>query len=69
MNPKVKKILPWAVFAAALAIWEFCVRAFHISLYILPAPTKIIRAMIENAGVLWKHSLVTLSEALIGLAI
>ena len=69
LNPKIKKILPWAVFAAVLAIWELCVRAFHISLYILPAPTKIIRAMIENAGVLWKHSLVTLSEALIGLAI
>ena len=69
MKPKMKKILPWAVFAAALAIWEFCVGAFHISLYILPAPTKILRAMLDNADVLWKHSLVTLSEALIGLLI
>lgn len=42
---------------------------FDISLYILPSPSDIITALYENAEVLWNHSAVTLSEALIGLGL
>lgn len=51
----------------ALLLWEFCVRWFDISLYVLPAPSKILTAIIDNAQVLWMHSMVTLQEALLGL--
>lgn len=54
---------------AVLLVWELSVRVFHISLYILPAPSMIVSAMISQASVLWKHSLVTLYEALAGLMI
>ena len=57
------------VFLLVLAVWEGCVRGFGVSLYILPPPSKIFTAILENAGILWKHSLVTLGEALLGLAI
>ncbi len=61
--------MPVIVMVVAIAIWEFCVRFFEISLYILPAPSKIVSAIIENFGVLMEHSLVTLEESLIGLGI
>lgn len=59
--------LPIVFGASVLLLWEVCVRIFHISLYILPAPTKIVSSMIESADVLLYHSLVTLQEAIIGL--
>lgn len=64
-----KAVDPLLSFTAVMLVWEWAVRYFEISLYILPAPSDIITAVIENAEVLWMHSLVTLSEALIGLAL
>ncbi len=61
--------LPTLFGCSILLIWEFCVHLFQISLYILPAPSKIIMAIFENFEPLLMHSLVTLQEALIGLAI
>lgn len=59
--------MPIATLVLTLTVWELCVRWMDISLYVLPAPSKIIYAIIENADVLWMHSLVTLKEALSGL--
>lgn len=70
MKKKNQKIvLPALVFVIVIGIWEFYVRAFDISLYILPAPSKVIQSLFENWDVLMMHSVVTLKEALIGLAI
>lgn len=52
-----------------VSIWELCVRWCNISLYILPAPSMILMAIIDNAQVLWMHSMVTLQEALLGLGL
>ena len=59
--------MPIIKLVLTLLVWELCVRWFNISLYVLPAPSKIILAIIENTEVLWMHSLVTLQEALLGL--
>ena len=61
--------MPVAVAIIVLLIWEFCVRFFQIPLYLLPAPTDIIEALIENRDVLFSHALVTLTEAVIGIVI
>ncbi len=61
--------MPLLVFMLVIGGWELYVRAFDISLYILPAPSKIIAAVVDNANILMRHSLVTLEEALIGLGI
>lgn len=67
MKQSQKIMMPIFTLAGALALWEISVHAFHISLYILPAPSMIIQALFENADVFWMHSLVTLKESLIGL--
>jgi ABC-type nitrate/sulfonate/bicarbonate transport system permease component len=36
---------------------------------LLPAPSKIVTALIDNFAIFWAHSLVTLAEALIGMLI
>lgn len=70
MKKKVQKfIFPLLVFVIVIGSWELYVRAFDISLYILPAPSKIVSAIIENWDILMKHSFVTLEEALLGLGI
>lgn len=62
-------LLPALVFVIVIGAWELYVRVFDISLYILPSPSKVIEALVENWDVLMMHSMVTLEEALIGLAI
>ncbi|NJM43780.1 MAG: ABC transporter permease [Brachymonas sp.] len=44
------KILPFIVFAAALAGWEAIVRINNIPQYILPAPTLVLVTLWENLG-------------------
>ena len=65
---RMKRKELWMPVAVAI-IWEFCVRFFQIPLYLLPAPTDIIEALIENRDVLFSHALVTLTEAVIGIVI
>ena len=69
MKQNQKIIMPILTLFATLLVWEICVRLFHISLYILPSPSMIAKALLQNSQVLWMHSLVTLKEALIGLFI
>ena len=53
-------VMPLLVFALVIGAWEMYVRVFGISLYILPAPSKIVKTLFENMDVLLKHSWVTL---------
>lgn len=62
-------ILPAGAMALFLGCWEVLVHILNISLYILPAPSAIVSAMVECAPQLAMHSLVTLQEALLGLVI
>ena len=61
--------LPLLTALVTLGIWEGAVRLFDISLYILPAPSDVLTAVIENFQELMYHASVTLSEALIGLGL
>ena len=69
MKKSLQKISPILVILGLLILWEAVVRIAHIPSYILPAPTAIIRAMITDIEPLARHSLVTVLEALIGMAI
>ena len=69
LKTKQKVMMPILAFILVISIWEMSVRAFHISLYVLPAPSKIVMAILDNFDILWMHSMVTLKEALIGLVI
>ena len=65
----IKKISPILVIAGLLIVWELVVRLGNVPLYILPAPTKIIESLLSDLPTLLRHSLVTVLEALIGMAI
>jgi NitT/TauT family transport system permease protein len=54
-----------------LALWEAIVRVFEIPPFIVPAPSAIVVRMyrIVLDGILWSHTLVTLGQVLLGLAI
>ncbi len=49
--------------------WEFLIPYFKVPKYILPRFSKVIEALLTNRQLLYKHSLVTLGEALLGLSI
>ena len=69
MKKNRRIVMPLLVFILVIGGWELYVRAFDISLYILPSPSKIISALIENFDILMQHSLVTLEEYVLGLLI
>jgi ABC-type nitrate/sulfonate/bicarbonate transport system permease component len=54
---------------AIFLIWELAVRMGSISDLYLPAPTAILRALFENWDVLYGHTLQTLLETVLGLAV
>jgi NitT/TauT family transport system permease protein len=52
--------LPALVAIAVLGFWEWAVAAFEISKFLLPAPSAIWQALIENAGSLAESAWVTI---------
>ena len=60
---------PVAVAVIVIALWEACVRIFDVPLYLLPAPSKIVSALVDNRSELLRHTIVTLEEAVLGLLI
>lgn len=52
--------LPALVAVTVLGFWEWSVVAFEISKFILPAPSAILQALLENAGSLSDSAWVTL---------
>lgn len=60
-------IKPFVVLMGLLMLWHIFVIAFDMPGYILPGPLEVANSMVENASLLWEHTLVTLSEMLLGL--
>ncbi len=52
-----------------LVLWELYVRAGQISVQVLPAPTTIVRALIDNWNVIYDNTIQTLLETVLGLGI
>ncbi len=52
-----------------LALWELYVRAGQVSVQVLPAPTTIVQALIDNWNVLYDNTLQTLLETVLGMGI
>jgi NitT/TauT family transport system permease protein len=54
---------------ALLLLWEGVVRLFHVSNFIIPAPSKIAVSLYANAGTLGVAALVTAREVLVGFVV
>lgn len=61
-----KILLPPGVLIFLLLLWEYTVKILAIDKFILPAPSRILSAMTENASLLLEHSRYTMTEALLG---
>lgn len=62
-------LVPLAVFAAALGLWQWIVVARSIPPYVLPAPSTIFAKLIEDRELLFSSLLVTLGVTLKALLI
>lgn len=60
--------LPILTFFGLVGIWEVSTVAFEIPSWLLPAPSEIGLSMVEWADDLWRHTMVTLYETLVGYA-
>lgn len=64
-----KRTAPVLLIAVLLLVWEAAVRIRHIPLYVLPAPSQVVEALIADWPTLASHAGVTVMEALAGMAI
>ena len=60
-------LTPMAFIGAALVIWQFVSMSGIVPGYMLPSPTQVVRALINDFPLLMQHSRATLTEAGLGL--
>jgi NitT/TauT family transport system permease protein len=69
MSAAVRRVvLPLVVFGGLVAVWEAAVPALGIQQIVLPAPSGIVRTMVQTAGPIAFHARHTLVTTLIGFA-
>ena len=59
-------LLPPLTFVVIVAVWAAAVPIFGIPAYLLPGPGSVFSRVIADAPMLWDHSLVTLTEIVLG---
>jgi len=59
-------LLPPLTFLAMVGLWWAAVDLFKIPAYLLPGPGDVFSRLVSDAGLLWTHSKVTLTEILLG---
>ena len=62
-------LLPPLTFVGIVALWWGAVELFNIPAYLLPGPESVFARLVTDAGLLWTHSKVTLTEILLGFGI
>jgi len=63
------KAAPFIYTLGLFLIWELSVRVFALPQYILPAPTRILEAIVQFWPAIWKNSLQTLYTTTVGFAL
>lgn len=64
---RIQRTAPTLVLSlVTLVVWEAVIRLFDVSTFILPAPSAIARAIVDNADALFVAALVTGEEVLLG---
>ena len=66
-----KRLLPWLVPLALVAVWQLCAARGWLSNRVLPAPLDVATAAwtLAESGELWTHVKVSAGRALTGLAV
>lgn len=63
-----RALSPWLTALAAFLIWELCCKGFAVPEVILPAPSQILRSLVQFWPVIQTGALQTLLTTLIGFA-
>ena len=67
MSPHLRRlVLPLVVFGGLVLVWEMAVPALRIQQIVLPAPSGVVRTMVQTAGPIAFHARHTLVTTLIG---
>ena len=70
MSQRTKRILiPALTVAALLLVWQAACDLGLVPRFLLPSPTDVVAALVKDATLIWEHSLTTLLESIIGLAV
>jgi NitT/TauT family transport system permease protein len=59
-------LLPPLTFVVIVALWAVAIPVFKIPAYLLPGPGSVFARVVADAPMLWTHSMVTLTEILLG---
>ena len=59
---------PFVLILVVLALWDLVIRIFGIQPYLIPAPEKVVQALIHEWPRLWRESLITTYATLGGFA-
>ncbi|MBJ7601787.1 MAG: ABC transporter permease [Candidatus Dormibacteraeota bacterium] len=65
----VNLLPPLSVVAVLIVVWEVGVKALHVKQYLLPPPSKIWIYLLTDYDLLWRGSVVTSTEIVIGFLI
>ena len=60
-------LTPMVFIGTALVIWQFVSMSGIVPNYMLPSPTQVVRALVNDFPLLMQHSRATLTEAGLGL--
>jgi NitT/TauT family transport system permease protein len=61
-----RRYLPWVTLAAVIVLLEVLILVFNVPRYLLPRPSEIIIALVNNLSYLSSHLAITVGEILIG---
>lgn len=59
-------IAPIVTALVCLILWELSVRWFHVPIYLLPAPSEVVRKMFTDYKIFYEQSLPTLAAIVLG---
>nr|BFE59475.1 ABC transporter permease [Dactylosporangium thailandense] len=68
-KPWLRRLLPIASILVVLVLWQVLVTVMDIDEFVLPAPSAIAAAVVDNTGTLAENALTTLVELGIGYAL
>lgn len=58
--------LPLLTLLGTLVLWEAAARLLRIPIWLVPAPSDIVAALLERGGGLWMHVWITFYETMLG---
>lgn len=63
------RVAPWFFTLVLFAAWELSVHVFKIPTFLLPPPSAIARTFVEYWPAIYRNSLITLQETVLGFAL